>query len=320
MLLDTASLYFRAFFGIPDSVRAPDGTPVNAVRGMLDFLGFLVAKHEPARLVACLDADWRPQFRVDLLPSYKGHRVDMYEALPDLENTDAPPDLAVQVPIILAALDALGVTTLGVPGFEADDVIGTLAATGSHIDVVTGDRDLFQAVDDARDVRVLYIARGVGNIQVIDEAEVLERYGVRAEQYADFATMRGDPSDGLPGVPGVGDKTAASLLRTYGDLAGIRAAAADSRTPRCRWRSGARSSPPATTSTSRPRSSASGPDVPLPDGFDATTPTVPRDAAALAELDAQVGPRLGVAPSRGRAVRRAGHAAPDGAGGPEGPG
>lgn len=286
MLLDTASLYFRAFFGIPITIRAPDGTPVNAVRGMLDFLGYLVARHEPERLVACLDADWRPQFRVDLLPSYKGHRVDMYEATPDRPSSDAPPDLDVQVPIILEALDALGVASLGVPGFEADDIIGTLAATGRHIDIVTGDRDLFQAVDDERDVRVFYTARGVGKIQVIDEAEVLDRYGIRAQQYADFATMRGDPSDGLPGVPGVGDKTAASLLRTYGDLAGIRAAAEDSRNqmPIAQRR---KIIAAAEYLDVAPEVVRIRPDVPLPDGFDDTTPSVPRDAAALADLDAR---------------------------------
>jgi 5'-3' exonuclease len=284
MLLDTASLYFRAFFGIPLTMRAPDGTPINAVRGMLDFLGYLVGKYEPAQIVACLDADWRPKFRVDLIPSYKGHRVDMYEAAPGAPSSDAPPELDVQVPIILDALDALGVTALGVPGFEADDVIGTLAATGRHVDVVTGDRDLFQAVDDERDIRVFYTARGVGKIQILDEAEVLERYGVRAQQYADFATMRGDPSDGLPGVPGVGDKTAASLLRAYGDLAGIRVAAEDVRTqmPMAQRRKIIAASDYLDVAPDVVRIRA---DVPIPKGFDPTTPSVPRDAAALLELD-----------------------------------
>jgi 5'-3' exonuclease len=226
LLLDTASLYFRAFYGVPDTLRAPDGTPVNAVRGLLDFIARLVTDLRPARLVACWDDDWRPQFRVDALASYKAHRVadesSGAEEVPDL--------LSPQVPVIAEVLAALGVPKVGAPGFEADDVIGTLATRAEGpVDVVTGDRDLFQLVDDARGVRVLYTARGVGRHEVVDEAEVTRRYGIPGRSYADFATLRGDPSDGLPGVPGVGDKTAASLVTSYGDLAGILAAVDDVR-------------------------------------------------------------------------------------------
>ena len=226
MLLDTASLYFRAFYGVPDTMRAPDRTPINAVRGLLDFIARLVNQHRPVALVACLDADWRPQFRVDALPSYKAHRVGVAGAGED----DSPPDLAVQVPIIMAVLEALGVTAVGVPGYEADDVIGTLAARATTpVDVVTSDRDLFQVIDDDRGVRVLYTARGIGNLQYVDAAVVREKYGVEPALYAALATLRGDPSDGLPGVPGIGEKTGATLLKAYGDLAGVRAAAADMR-------------------------------------------------------------------------------------------
>ncbi|MFI6579729.1 5'-3' exonuclease H3TH domain-containing protein [Embleya sp. NPDC050493] len=225
MLLDTASLYFRAYFGVPESVKAPDGTPVNAVRGLVDFITRLVEDRRPTRLVACMDADWRPQFRVDAIPSYKAHRV-AEEAGPDEE--EIPDTLAPQVPVIEQVLDALGIPRVGVPGFEADDVIGTLAErAGIAVDIVTGDRDLFQLVDDARAIRVLYTVKGVAAHEVIDEAAVLARYGVPASAYADFATLRGDASDGLPGVKGIGDKTAAQLIGEYGDLAGVRAAAAD---------------------------------------------------------------------------------------------
>ena len=228
MVLDTASLYFRAFFGVPEIVAA-DGTPVNAVRGLLDFISRLVGQYRPTHLVCAWDNDWRPQWRVDLVPSYKGHRVEYVvkdEAHPYVE--DVPDPLEVQVPIIEGVLAAFGICKLGKDGYEADDVIGSLAAQADMpVDVVTGDRDLFQVVDDRRGVRVLYVARGVGNHERVTDHVVVEKYAVLPSQYADFATMRGDASDGLPGVPGVGEKTASALLLKYGDLRGIIAAAED---------------------------------------------------------------------------------------------
>jgi 5'-3' exonuclease len=227
MLLDTASLYFRAYFGVPDSVRAPDGTPVNAVRGLLDFIARLVADHSPDDLVACMDADWRPEWRVDLIPSYKAHRVA--EEVPAGSDVEVVPDtLSPQVPVIEAVLDAVGIARVGVAGYEADDVIGTLAGRApGPVDIVTGDRDLFQLVDDARGVRVLYPVKGVGTLDAVDGAWLRAKYGVDGSGYADLALLRGDPSDGLPGVPGIGEKTAAKLLEAYGDLAGIMAAVDD---------------------------------------------------------------------------------------------
>jgi 5'-3' exonuclease len=230
MLLDTASLYFRAFFGIPDTLRAPDGTPVNAVKGMLDFVSRLVSTYHPTDLVCCWDDDWRPQWRVDLIPTYKEHRV--VRAVPNGVDVEITPDpLSIQVPMIRTMLDALGIAVVGAAGYEADDIMGTLATRAAGpVDIVTGDRDLFQLVSDERGVRVLYTARGVGKLEIITDSVVVNKYGVLPEQYADFATLRGDPSDGLPGVAGVGDKTAAGLLKTYGDLDGILAAAANPRT------------------------------------------------------------------------------------------
>jgi 5'-3' exonuclease len=178
--------------------------------------------------VCAWDEDWRPQWRVDLIPSYKAHRVLKANpgARPDLEVVPDP--LEVQVPVIAEVLAALGLCVVGAAGYEADDVIGTLATGASMpVDVVTGDRDLFQLVDDRHDVRVLYIARGVGNHERVTDHVVVEKYRVLPSQYADFATMRGDASDGLPGVAGIGEKTAASLLLKYGDLRGIVDAAAD---------------------------------------------------------------------------------------------
>lgn len=229
MLLDSASLYFRAFYGVPDTVRAPDGTPVNAVRGFLDIISKLVTTYRPTHLIACWDDDWRPQWRVDLIPSYKAHRVvEAVAGGPDVEETPDP--LLLQVPIIRDALAAVGIPIVGAAEHEADDVIGTLATrAGTAVDVVTGDRDLFQLVDDARGVRVIYTARGMSSLEVVTDGVVAAKYGVQPSQYADFATLRGDASDGLPGVAGVGEKTAATLLGAHGDLAGIRAAAADGR-------------------------------------------------------------------------------------------
>ena len=225
MLLDTASLYFRAFYGVPDKVKAPDGTSVNAARGLLDIIAKLVTTYEPTHVVACWDDDWRPQWRVDLIPSYKTHRVvEVVIDGPDVE--EVPDPLEAQLPLIRETMAALGIPIIGVAAHEADDVIGTLATRARMpVDIVTGDRDLFQLVDDARGVRVVYTAKGMSNLEVVTDAVVVSKYGVLPSQYADFATLRGDASDGLPGVTGVGEKTAATLLQTHGDLAGIRSAA-----------------------------------------------------------------------------------------------
>jgi 5'-3' exonuclease len=228
MLLDAASLYFRAFYGVPTTVTTPDGRPINAVRGFLDMTARLLTTHRPDRLVACWDDDWRPAFRVDALPSYKAHRL-----APDGSEEVVPDELSPQVPILVEVLAAAGIDRVGAPGYEADDIIGTLATRArGPVDVVTGDRDLFQLVDDARGVRVLYTARGIGDIELVDEAAVTAKYGIPGRAYADFAVLRGDPSDGLPGVAGVGAKTAAALINEFGDLAGIRAAVARTVVPK----------------------------------------------------------------------------------------
>jgi 5'-3' exonuclease len=219
MLLDTASLYYRAFFGVPDTVTAPDGIPVNAVRGLLDMITRLVRARDPGRLIACLDEDWRPAFRVEAVPSYKAHRV--VEGGDGTEE-QTPPALAAQIPVINDVLDAAGIAVAGAPGYEADDVIATLAvAADQPVDVVTGDRDLFQLVDDASGVRIIYTVRGLTKLEIIDEGAVTARYGIPGQAYADFAVLRGDPSDGLPGVPGVGEKTAAALIRAFGSVDAI---------------------------------------------------------------------------------------------------
>lgn len=282
MLLDTSSLYFRAYFGVPDTVRAPDGTPVNAVRGLLDFIARLVSNRHPDSLVACMDFDWRPQWRVDLIPSYKAHRVaEEVSGSPDTEET--PDTLSPQVPVIDEVLDAIGIARVGAAGFEADDVIGTLTARAtSPVDIVTGDRDLFQLIDDTRGVRVLYPVKGVGTLDVFDGAALHTKYGVDGGGYAELALLRGDPSDGLPGVPGVGEKTALKLLERYGDLAGIMAAVDDpgsGLTPAQRKRL-AEARPYLAVAPKVVRVAS---DVRLPD-FDAALPAQPRDPEALSAL------------------------------------
>jgi len=267
MLVDTPSLYFRAFYGVPRSVTAPDGMPVNAVRGLLDVLARQIADLRPAHLVCCFDGDWRPAFRVGLVESYKAHRVaevlDAAAVPPSVPASasvpeaaaapasaggaavaleEVPDELTPQLPVIDAVLDAFGICRAEAAGFEADDVIGTLAARFPYgrdagwaaldpvpaqneaagggplagpVEILTGDRDLFQLVRDDVPARVRY---SVEKFAVVDEAAVSARYGVPGRAYADFATLRGDPSDGLPGVAGIGAKTAAALLTRFGSL------------------------------------------------------------------------------------------------------
>ena len=242
LLLDGASMWFRSYFGVPSSITTPAGQPVNAVRGFIDSMAVVITQQRPARLAVCLDLDWRPQFRVDLIPSYKAHRVAELgappacggepEGEPDIE--EVPDDLTPQIDMIMELLDAFGIPTAGAEGFEADDVLGTLAAQerSDPVVVVSGDRDLLQVVaDDPVPVRVLYLGRGLAKATLFGPAEVAEHYGVPVDRagaaYAELALLRGDPSDGLPGVPGVGEKTAATLLAQHGSLEGILAAAHD---------------------------------------------------------------------------------------------
>lgn len=249
MLLDSASLYFRAFFGVSESVVGPTGRPVNAIRGLLDFITRLTKDFAPADVIACWDNDWRPDWRVQLVPSYKAHRVadslDSGEpvtadarsnasALDDVRGTGEVPEevpdlLAEQVPVIADVLSALGLGPVGAAGFEADDVLATLARQqvdqGQPVLVVTGDRDLFQLVGGL--VRVVYTARSVTRPSVVDDSWLLAKYGVEGRAYRDFSALRGDASDGLPGISGVGEKTAAKLIGEYGAIPQILAAAAD---------------------------------------------------------------------------------------------
>ncbi len=239
-LLDLAGMYFRAFYAVPASITGPHGRPVNAIRGSLDMIAKVVTDAHPDRVIACLDIDWRPAWRVSLIPSYKTHRV-AGDAVPgaggadprqltQLSEEEVPDQLSPQVPVLLDVLAAIGVAQAGAPEAEADDVIGTLVEreTADPVEVVTGDRDLMQlARATPTPVVVRYIGAGLARAEVLDEAGVHRKYGVPASGYADFALLRGDPSDGLPGVPGIGDKTASALIGQFGSVEALTAAVDD---------------------------------------------------------------------------------------------
>ncbi len=216
LLVDSSSLIYRALFSVPDTVRAEDGTLVNAAYGFLGMLERLITTHDPAFLCCAADEDWRPEWRVELVESYKAFRAEPGSAQEQAEDLLAP-----QIPLIFELLAGCGIAVVGHPGYEAEDVIGTLAQRApGRVAIVSGDRDLFQLVRDP-DVAVLYPRRGVSDVDVVDEAYIKRKYQIPGRAYRDFALLRGDPSDGLPGVRGIGEKTAASLLAEYGSLAGI---------------------------------------------------------------------------------------------------
>jgi 5'-3' exonuclease len=196
---------------MPDTLLSPSGAPVNAIRGYLDMTARLIGMYSPNRIVACIEGDWRPSWRVDLFPAYKANRL---EDESDVE--EEPETLTPQIPILLDLLDAFGIPMLGVDDYEADDVMATFAVKEKGpIRVVTGDRDLFQLVDDKRDVKVVYLARGISQHDLVDIKWVADKYGIPGERYALFAMFRGDPSDGLPGVKGIGEKGAALIANNF---------------------------------------------------------------------------------------------------------
>ena len=211
LLIDGLSLAFRAFYALPTDLSTPNGTITNAVYGFTSMLVKVLADEQPTEIAVVFDAPGRT-FRDDLDPAYKANRKE------------APDIFVPQLPLIREVVDALRIPTLVVEGVEADDVIATLAtqtaAGGTDVVVVTGDRDAYQLVRDPH-LKVLYNRRGVSDYVLYDEAGILERTGVTPAQYPEYAALRGDPSDNLPGVPGVGEKTAAKLVSTYGTLEGI---------------------------------------------------------------------------------------------------
>ena len=221
MLLDSASLWYRAYYGMPDTLLAPDGTPVNAIRGYLDMTARLVGIYKPNRLVACLDGDWRPSWRVDIFPAYKANRLEE-----ESEEEVEPETLTPQIPILLDILDLFGIPVVGVDDYEADDVMATYAEIEKGpIRIVTGDRDLFQMVDDKRDIKIVYLAKGISQHDLVDLKYVADKYSIPGDRYDLFAMFRGDRSDGLPGVTGIGEKGAAVIANNFASVEEALAAA-----------------------------------------------------------------------------------------------
>lgn len=220
LLLDSASLWYRAYYGMPDTLVAPDGTPVNAIRGFIDMTARLISQYQPQRIVACLEGDWRPTWRTDLFPGYKANRVD------ESGEEDEPDTLTPQIPILLDFLDLMGLPMVGVDNYEADDLIATYSKREQGpIYIVTGDRDLFQLVDDERGVKVVYLAKGFSQQEIVDRAWIAEKYQIPGDRYALFALIRGDASDGLPGVKGIGEKGAAIIANNFTSIESALAAA-----------------------------------------------------------------------------------------------
>ena len=220
MLLDSASLWYRAYFGMPDTLVSPSGLPVNAIRGYLDMTSRLLVKYKPDRLVACLEGDWRPSWRVELFPDYKLNRID------EEGEEDEPDTLGPQIPILLDVIDALGIAMVGVDDYEADDLMATFSVKQQGpIRIVTGDRDLFQLADDKRDVKIVYLAKGISNHDLVDLKWIADKYQIPGDRYALFAMIRGDSSDGLPGIRGIGEKGAANIANQFSSLNDVMQAA-----------------------------------------------------------------------------------------------
>lgn len=213
LLIDSASLWYRAYYGMPDTLLSPDGTPVNAIRGYLDMVARLIVQYKPEKIVAAIEGDWRPTWRTNLFPGYKANRLD------ETGEEEEPDLLTPQIPILLEVLDEFGVPIVGADDFEADDVIATYSKREKGpIRIVTGDRDLFQLVDHKKDVKVVYLAKGISNHDLVDEKWIENKYGIPGDRYALFSMIRGDASDGLPGIKGIGEKGAALIASNFKNI------------------------------------------------------------------------------------------------------
>lgn len=226
LLVDIATMYYRSFYSLPDTIVSPKGEPINAIRGSLDALFMFIERYQPSNIITCWDYDWRPDWRVELIDSYKTARTE------EDGGSTIPDSLSDQVDVLHDLLIEIGMPVIGIEGFESDDIVShyTRALTGP-VDIISGDKDLFQLIDDSLQNRVLYIGTGFSKHTQVDDKYLLDRFGIKGSQYGDFAVLRGDASDGLPGVKGIGEKTASSLIAEFGNLDNLLEAAnkADSR-------------------------------------------------------------------------------------------
>lgn len=223
LAIDSASLWYRAYYGMPDTLVSPSGEPINALKGFIDAVARLANQYQPNRIAICLDGDWRPSWRVELFPDYKLNRVD------DSGEEEEPDLLTPQIPVILDYFDACGIPIVGIDDYEADDVLASLAEQQrGPIRIVTGDRDLFQLVNDVRDIKVIYLAKGISAHELVGERWLAEKYSIPGSRYGLFSMIRGDASDGLPGIRGIGEKGAAKIATVYENMSDlIRAAQSD---------------------------------------------------------------------------------------------
>jgi len=208
LLVDGHSLAYRAFHALPvDKFHSPQGIPVNAVYGLTSMLINLLVEHQPTHLAVCFD-EGRNTFRKKIFPQYKANRAA------------SPDEFKAQISLIRGLVDSFGIKSFSDVNYEADDLLATLTnlATGQNLEtfIVTSDRDSFQLISDKS--VVLYPKKGLSDVVRMDEAELLSKYGLTPAQYPDFAALRGDPSDNLPGIPGVGEKTATAWIQKYGSL------------------------------------------------------------------------------------------------------
>lgn len=220
LLVDSASLWYRAFYGVPETLVGPSGQPINAIKGFFDGLSTIVARYRPKEIALCLDSDWRPGWRVQLFPGYKANRLD------DSGDESEPDLLTPQIEPLLEVARLAGLSILEAESQEADDVIASLAVRApGDVRVMTGDRDLFQLIRYSDRIRIIYLAKGIMNHDLVDSHYITGRYGIPADRYHLFAAIRGDASDGLPGIKGIGEKGAAEIVSNFASMGEIIAAA-----------------------------------------------------------------------------------------------
>jgi 5'-3' exonuclease len=216
LLIDAPSLFYRALFSTPDDISTPEGKPINAAYGFFRMIARLIGDQNPDFIACAADENWRPEWRVKLIESYKAERAE-----PGSAQEKAEERLAHQVPVIYELLELSGIRVVGHPDYEAEDIIGTLSARApGRVAIFSGDRDLWQLVEDPQ-YFVIYPIRGVSVVDVVDEAYIESRFGIPGRAYKDYAVLRGDASDGLPGVRGIGQKIAASLVARHGSLEAV---------------------------------------------------------------------------------------------------